>query len=84
MKNGQAVGDQLAGKRQSLPWFTILDADGKELVNSTDPNGDNIGCPVKDTERAHFVSMIEHTAQRSDANEIKKVESALATYAESL
>ena len=32
-----------------IPWFVILDGDGKELADSTGPKG-NIGCPDTDEE----------------------------------
>ena len=83
MDQGQAVADELGGSGQGLPWITILDATGTELVNSTGPRG-NIGCPVKEQERAYFIEMIEMTKQRAGDEQIKQLDSALAEYAASL
>ena len=54
--------DELAKRYQTkpegLPWIVMLDADGKALANATGPDG-NIGFPAKDSEYAHFKSMLE-------------------------
>ena len=83
MKNGQSVADKLGGKGQGLPWITILDANGEELVNSTGPDG-NIGCPVKEQERAYFIEMIEKTKQHAGDEQIKQLAADLGEYAASL
>ncbi len=36
-------------QNQGIPWFVILDAEGKELADSNGPEG-NIGCPNTDGE----------------------------------
>ena len=46
--------------------IAVLDGDGKELVTSNDPDGNNVGCPVTPDEIEHFVNMIK---QSSDATE---------------
>lgn len=83
MENGQEVADRLGGSGLGLPWITILDGEGKELTNSTGPEG-NIGCPVKLEEQAYFVTMIERTVQHSDSDSIRKMQDALSAYAKSL
>jgi len=67
MEGGEDVMDELKKDRQGgLPWMIILDGDGKELVTSNDPDGNNVGCPVEPQEIEHFVNMIK---QSSDATE---------------
>lgn len=83
MTNGQAVAIELGGGGEGLPWMTILDSTGKELVNSTGPTG-NIGCPVGEKEQAYFMAMIGKTIQRASPEELKKVEANLAEYANEL
>ena len=83
MEKGAILSERLGGAGQGLPWFTILAADGQELANSTGPNG-NIGCPVRDTERAHFVSMITSTVQRSSPDDVDAIAKALEAYAATL
>ena len=47
---GAALQDSYPRSRnQGIPWFVILDADGKELADSNGPEG-NIGCPNTDGE----------------------------------
>jgi len=83
MENGQAVADKLGGKGKGLPWMTILDATGKELVTSDGPGG-NIGCPATEEEQAHFVSMVSETAQHADEATVEKLAAALKAYAATL
>ncbi|MEC8553748.1 MAG: hypothetical protein VXZ82_01960 [Planctomycetota bacterium] len=83
MTNGQAVATELGGGGEGLPWMTILDSTGKELVNSVGPTG-NIGCPVGDEERAHFLAMLGKTIQRATPEELKQIEANLAAYANKL
>jgi thiol:disulfide interchange protein len=45
------------GATGGIPWFAILDGDGKPLVTSVGPKG-NVGFPSQDEEIAHFESML--------------------------
>ncbi len=36
-------------RNEGIPWFVLLDGDGKELADSNGPQG-NIGCPNTDEE----------------------------------
>ncbi len=66
MQGGQDVLDELKKNRSGgLPWMTILDGDGSEIISSVGPDG-NIGFPVEPFEIDHFVEMIK---QSSDADE---------------
>ena len=83
MENGQVVADKLGGGGEGLPWVTILDSEGEELVNSTGPRG-NVGCPVIEQERAYFIQMLEKTQQRNSADDLEALSKALESYAASL
>ncbi|HJQ79095.1 MAG TPA: carboxypeptidase regulatory-like domain-containing protein, partial [Lacipirellulaceae bacterium] len=60
-----------------IPWFAILDADGKVLVTSNGEDGNNIGYPGDESSQAHFRKMLETTAQRMTPAEIKSLMDAL-------
>ena len=59
-------GDQDGG----VPWYAILDADGKTLITSNTPDrkrqgkAANIGFPSEETEIGHFMKMLSETAPR--------------------
>ncbi|MGA3236691.1 MAG: thioredoxin domain-containing protein [Bryobacteraceae bacterium] len=68
-----------------IPWFAVVDADGKVLANSEGPKG-NIGYPDTDVEVTYFTSVLKSTAKGiSDAevesvlNTIKTLKAAAAT-----
>lgn len=83
MENGQTVADKLGGANKGLPWITILDKTGMELINSDGPGG-NIGCPALDEEQAHFMSMLKKTAQKTSSEKLNEVAEALKKYAATL
>src|SRR5262249_12955029 len=51
------------GKQGGIPWFVILDKDGKQLITSDGPKG-NIGAPVQSDEIEHFLGMLNKTRSR--------------------
>jgi hypothetical protein len=48
-------------EKQGIPWFVILDAEGKELADSNGPKG-NIGCPNTDEEIEVFIGILKAVA----------------------
>ena len=66
MEGGQDLLNELK-KDQSggLPWMTILDGDGIEIISSVGPEG-NIGFPVEPFEIEYFVEMIKTASDASD------------------
>jgi len=48
----------LPWKDPGLPWMVFVTPDGKAVIDSTGPEG-NTGFPAKDTEYAHFKTMLE-------------------------
>ncbi|MEQ1906483.1 MAG: hypothetical protein ABL888_20030 [Pirellulaceae bacterium] len=82
MQHGEEIGKKLRGDRDGgIPWSTILDGDGKELVTSDGPKG-NIGCPITEDECAYFMTMIEKTIQHAPADRIAAIAKALDEYAQ--
>jgi hypothetical protein len=55
-------------ERGGIPWFTFLDAEGREVVNSNGPKG-NLGCPYTDEEIAAFLDILEVAAPAMTAEE---------------
>ncbi|MBI5865560.1 MAG: thioredoxin family protein [Planctomycetes bacterium] len=68
-----------------IPWYAIVDAEGKALADSNEKPGDpnsNIGFPAKDAEIAHFAQMLKKTAKKLTAAELEKIRASLAKKAE--
>lgn len=55
--------------RGGIPWFAILDAEGKPLATSDGPDG-NIGFPSEPAGIDHFLSMLQSTSQRMSENDL--------------
>jgi len=70
-------------EKGGIPWMTILDGSGKELVNADGPQG-NVGCPVAPHEREWFMQMIRTSSVHLAGSEIDAIETALAAYAKTL
>jgi hypothetical protein len=84
MEGGDEVMQELQKDRQGgMPWMTILDGDGKELVTSNDPDGKNIGCPGLPHEVEHFVNMIKQSSDIDD-EKLKAIDAAIKKYAATL
>jgi hypothetical protein len=81
MEQGDEVAQRLRGDRRGgIPWITILDGNGTELVTSDGPNG-NIGCPITEAECAHFITMLEKTMQHAPDDRVGEIAKALDQYA---
>ncbi|WP_198000242.1 carboxypeptidase regulatory-like domain-containing protein [Gimesia alba] len=66
-----------AGAQGGIPWWAILDQDGKVLVTSNDEEGTNIGFPSDQSGREHFRSMLEKTSIRLTPMDINTLVDAL-------
>jgi thioredoxin-related protein len=66
-----------------IPWFAILDVQGKSLVTSDGPRG-NVGYPAKPEEIAHFLAMVKGQARRIDAGQVGQLRKSLEQAAERL
>jgi len=65
------------GAQGGIPWWAILDADGKVMVTSNDEEGDNIGFPSSSNGREHFRGMLEQTAIRLTPMDVNELVEAL-------
>jgi thioredoxin-related protein len=64
-----------------IPWFAILDVQGKALATSDGPRG-NIGYPAQPHEIAHFLAMVKGQARRIDAGQLDQLRQSLEQAAE--
>jgi thioredoxin-related protein len=64
-----------------IPWFAILDVQGKALATSDGPGG-NIGYPAKPEEIAHFLAMVKGQARRIDDGQVDRLRKSLEEAAE--
>ncbi|MFV0197407.1 thioredoxin family protein [Empedobacter falsenii] len=71
---GDAVNEKLGGKDQGLPFWVILDSEGKVLENSR-VNGENIGGPASEDEVNNLIAKLETTSKNEKVNpeKIKEV-----------
>ena len=67
------------GAQGGIPWWAILDADGKILTtsNNDEEDGQNIGFPSSISGREHYQKMLEKTAIRLNSMEIYELVEAL-------
>lgn len=63
--------------RTGIPWYCLLDAEGKVLATSFDDKGQNIGCPVKEEEVSRFRSMLTKAAKRLKAEDLERITAKL-------
>lgn len=64
-----------------IPWFVILDGNGKTLASSFGPEG-NVGYPYQPSEIAHFMTVLRETRQKLTNDDLKKIEADLNAYRE--
>jgi|TARA_B110000495_G_C22584932_1_gene351047 hypothetical protein len=82
MQNGGTVATRLRqGREGGIPWITILNADGQEIVTSDGPQG-NIGCPITKGECGYFITMIEKSSQHASTEQVTDIAKALDEYAQ--
>lgn len=60
------------GKDGGIPWFVILDGDGKALATS-DAKGGNIGFPTEPADFAHLADILSKTAKKLSPDEQKRL-----------
>ena len=77
MSKAEAVALKLRGEMSGgIPWFAVLDAEGRPSMTSDGPDG-NIGYPVREPEIAHFLQLLAETAPNMSAEERAAIEAAL-------
>ena len=84
MEGGKALANELRGSRRGgIPWHVILDANGKEVIDSTGPKG-NVGCPAQPHEIDYFCKMIDETRKHMSDVDRKVIERELRIYGKQL
>jgi thioredoxin-related protein len=69
----QILNEKWGGKDQGIPFWVIMDKDGKILADSQREVGKNVGCPATAEEVAHFIKVLKNTSSITD-DEIAAVE----------
>ena len=76
---GAKLAKELCKNYGGVPWCTILDKDGKEIINSDGPLG-NIGFPVGNEEGInHFISMLEKSRKNLTDEDLLTLQRSLAS-----
>ncbi|RYZ57894.1 MAG: thioredoxin family protein [Chitinophagaceae bacterium] len=55
------------GAEKGLPFWYVLNSEGKVLASSEISQGNNSGCPATEEEVAYFLSVLKKTARLTDA-----------------
>lgn len=58
----KALNEKWGGKDQGIPFWVIMDKDGKVLADSQREPGKNVGCPATTEEVAHFINVLKKTS----------------------
>ena len=81
MEQGEEVAARLRKHRGGgIPWMTILDGDGHEIISADGPDG-NIGCPIAPAEVSYFVTMIQKSALHNSTATATAIGAALEKFA---
>jgi hypothetical protein len=64
-----------------IPWYAILDTQGKSLATADGPNG-NIGYPFEPKEIDQFLAIVHEEGRRIEAREIEQLRRSLNDAAE--
>ena len=77
-KNADEVMQGIRTSEGGIPWYAILDADGKVLATSDGPDG-NVGFPDphKSAGIAHFLKTLRETAQRLTEEDLGSLKTEL-------
>ncbi|MFG0283917.1 MAG: thioredoxin family protein [Phycisphaerales bacterium JB039] len=79
----EALTKYRGSERGGIPWFVILDAEGKPLITSDGPDG-NVGFPVQPEEIAHFEAMLRTSATHLSAQQIDTLIASLRESAKTI
>lgn len=61
------------GADKGIPYWLVLDKDGKVLANAEYAPGKNSGCPASEAEVAYFIGVLRKTSSLNEA-ELKAVQ----------
>jgi thiol:disulfide interchange protein len=70
-----------ASASSGIPWFAVLDGDGKTLADSGAGN-DNIGFPSTDEEIARFVALLDKSRQKLAPEDLAAIQKSLVAWRE--
>lgn len=84
MPGGKELAEKFGADKKGIPWFAFLDRDGKVVVDSDGPDGQNIGYPAQPNEIAHFISMLKKAATKLTPEQITKIEAELKSAGDKL
>ncbi len=76
-KGGKELNEKHGGAKSGLPFFVMLDADGKKTADSIASPGGNVGFPVEPDEIKHFIEVVRKAAPALTAEQIKTLEDGL-------
>jgi hypothetical protein len=80
MTGGKDVQAQYPkSKGQGIPWFVLLDGDGKELGDSMGPKG-NIGCPNSEDEIDAFLEILKKASATLTGDDFKALRDSLMAH----
>jgi thioredoxin-related protein len=71
---GEALAQKLGAAGQGLPYYLILNPQGKTLKDSRNGADGNIGYPAQPGEVSYFMSMIEITAPHATKSQLSELE----------
>jgi hypothetical protein len=70
--------ERLRGRKtSSIPWYAVLDTEGRVRFTSSDQTGDNMGFPGSERSRMHFRKMLEIHSSRMTETSINAMLSEL-------
>lgn len=73
-QNWEPIAERLRdGRDGGIPWYVILDGEGKTLITSNVDNGANMGFPTEPKEIEHFKNMLKQTRVRLTDDEIEGI-----------
>ncbi len=82
MTGGKDIQKQYQPKSSAgIPWYAILDAQGKPVATSDGPGG-NIGYPGAPSEIDHFLAMVKGQGRRIDVTQLGQLRKSLEEAAE--
>lgn len=56
------LNEKWGGKDQGIPFWVIMDKEGKIVADSQREPGKNVGCPATEEEVAHFIKVLKKTS----------------------
>jgi thiol-disulfide isomerase/thioredoxin len=81
-QGGEDVLASMGGTNQGIPFFGVLDTDGKTISTSMEPQANkpaqNIGCPSEPNERAYFGQMLKAGAPSLTDAQLAAIDKAFA------